>query len=74
MTTSGISDDGDINIIAATDNVASVSNPKVKIAILATLEPFLVWVNRYMGVMQDAAYPAQLFSTLDDAYVWAKSD
>lgn len=67
-------DDSDISIIASTDNVAAVSNPNIKIAVVATLEPFLVWVRRYMEAMQDAVYPTELFSNLDDAYLWVNSD
>ena len=63
----------DIAKIAIVDNVASKSKPVLKIAIVATLEPLLDWINKYLSVMQDSPYQCQIFTNIDDAYEWGNT-
>lgn len=60
----------DITKIAIVDNVASKSKPTLKIAIIATLEPLLAWIDMYLRVMQDSPYHCQTFASLEEAYHW----
>ena len=62
----------DIMKIAIVDNVASMSKPVLKIAIVATLEPLLDWINKYLSVMQDSPYQCQVFASLEEARQWGK--
>ena len=62
----------DIMKIAIVDNVASMSKPVLKIAIVATLEPLLDWINKYLSVMQDSPYQCQVFASLEEARQWVK--
>ena len=60
----------DIDTIAAVDNAASISNPNIKVAIVATLEPLLLWAKRYCANMQGSPYECELFNSIDDAAKW----
>lgn len=62
----------DVQKIAIVDNVASISNPKVKIAIVSTDKSFLEWANRYCEAMQGSLYQCKIFSNIDDADKWVK--
>jgi len=61
----------DIHKIVAIDNVAVMSNPYLKIAIVATLEPLLVWIQMYAENMRDSRYESAIFDNIYDAYSWA---
>jgi hypothetical protein len=62
--------DLDINKIVTIDHVAAISNPKLKIAIVATLESLLAWVHLYCEKMQDSPFECKIFDNLNDAYKW----
>ena len=63
----------DIAKIAIVDNVASKSKPVLKIAIVATLEPLLDWINKYLSGMQGSPYECQIFASLDEARQWVNA-
>lgn len=63
----------DVTKIVAFDNVASVSNKRLKIAIIATLEPLLNWINLYLEQMKDQAYECKIFDNATDAYEWSSN-
>lgn len=60
----------DINVIAATDNAASISNPNIKIAIVSSHEPLLTWIKHYCGIMKDAPFDCKIFDNINDTYKW----
>jgi len=70
MTDFEISDTG-IHKIAAIDNVAAISNPNIKIAIVSTHEVFLSWVSLYVETMKGSPFECQIFDDVDSAYDWA---
>ena len=59
-----------LNKIVAIDNAAALSNPNLRIAIVATLESLLAWIRLYGEKMQDSSFECQIFVNLDDAYKW----
>lgn len=63
--------DSDISKIAIFDNVASISNPHLKIAIVTTYEPLLVFINKYCEQMHDSTFECKIFGNVDDACKWA---
>lgn len=56
--------------IATVDDVASISNATLKIAIVASLESLLPWVYMYCDYMQDSPYECRHFYSLDAAQHW----
>ena len=62
--------DIDIHKISAVDNAASKSNPNIRIALVSTLEPLLVWIKLYCEKMKDSPYECEIFNNIDDAYKW----
>jgi len=60
----------DINIIAATDNAAAISNPSIKIAIVSTHDPLLAWIKHYCEIMKDAPFECKIFDNINDTYKW----
>lgn len=62
--------DLDITKIVIVDNVAAVSNSYLKIAIVAMLDPLLIWVQLYLERMQDSTFECAIFDNLNDAYKW----
>lgn len=63
----------DITKIATFDNVASLSNNHLKIAVVATLDSLLSWINLYCDKMHGAPYECKIFTNTDDAYVWVSA-
>ncbi len=61
----------DIVKVATIDNVAALSKARLKIAIVATIESLLDWVNLYCERMADSPYECEIFTNFDDAYQWA---
>lgn len=61
----------DITKIVAFDKVASVSNKRLKIAIIVTLDSLLSWINIYFDKMKNQPYECKIFKNADDAYKWA---
>ena len=62
--------ESDIEIIAVVDDVAVLSNPKIKIALVVTLRSLLEWVGLYCEKMEDATYICGIFSTVEEARQW----
>ena len=65
-----ITDDDDVATIAAIDDVASLSKPVLKIAIVTTLEALLEWVHMYLEKMKNSPFDCQVFDTVEDARLW----
>lgn len=59
----------DIEEIAAIDNAASGSNPKIRIAIVATHPDVLAVANSYIN-HQLRTFAIRTFRSMDDAYAW----
>ena len=62
--------DIDLNKIAVMDDVAAKSNPDIKIAIVATLEPFREWAEIFVELMKDTPFACTLFDSVEDARKW----
>lgn len=62
--------DIDIKRLAVMDNVAAISNPRLKIALIVTLEPLLKWANSYCKHMKDSPYICEIFDHISDANKW----
>lgn len=60
----------DISKIVATDNAAAISNPNLKIAIVATDKSLLEWIYMYLGKMETSPYQCQIFHNKNDALTW----
>ena len=63
--------DLDIKRLAVNDNIAAKSNPKLKIALIITLEPLLKWADSYCEYMNGSPYVCKIFDNLIDAEKWA---
>lgn len=60
----------DILKISAVDKVSARSNSYIKIAIVATSDSLLKWIQKYCIQMQDSPFECKIFETVDDAYEW----
>lgn len=60
----------DINVISAVDTAASLTNPNIKIAMIASLEPLLVWIKLYCDIMEDSPYICKIFDDMNAARQW----
>ena len=60
----------EVREIVAIDNAAVNSKPRLKIAIVATLQPLLEWINLYCNKMESSSYECKIFSDKDDAHEW----
>ena len=60
----------EVREIVAIDNAAVNSKPRLKIAIVATLQPLLEWINLYCKKMESSSYECKIFSDKDDAHEW----
>lgn len=65
--------DMDINLIAITDNVATLSNPRLKIALIVTLQPLMKWADSYCEHMKGSLYETKIFDNLSDAKKWVSN-
>lgn len=63
---------GDIDFSAAIDGAASISNPKIKIAVVAANQVVFEMVNAYMGAGL-SPYPLRFFPSMREARAWAIS-
>ncbi len=59
----------DIDAIAAHDMGAAVTNPHIKVAVVATQPEVIDLVQRYMQAAV-RAYPTSIFSTMAEARAW----
>jgi len=59
----------DIDAIAAHDMGAAVTNPYIKVAVVATQPEVIDLVQRYMQTAV-RAYPTSIFSTMAEARAW----
>jgi hypothetical protein len=64
----------DIKKIVVIDNVAAISKPALRIAIVATLQPLLDWIDLYCKNMQGSAFQCEMFENKDDAYGWVANE
>ena len=62
--------DIDIKLLAVTDNIAAKSNPRLKIALIVTLEPLLKWADSYCEHMKGSPYICEIFDNISDAEKW----
>ena len=65
--------DMDIKLIAVTDNVATLSNPRLKIALIVTLQPLIKWADSYCEHMKGSLYKTKIFDNLSDAKKWVSN-
>jgi hypothetical protein len=61
--------DTDIQEIAAIDNAASRTNPRIKIAVVTTHAEIIALTNQYASSPLNA-YPIRIFPTLAEARSW----
>ena len=59
--------------IATIDDVAAISKPVLKIAIVTIDELLLSWVHTYCDEMKNSPYECKIFETLDDGRKWIAS-
>ncbi len=55
--------------IAAIDDVASISNPHIRVALVAATPDFIELAKQYAGATLKL-YPTRIFSSLDEARNW----
>lgn len=55
--------------IAAIDDAAAISNPHIRVALVAATPEFVELVNQYAGSTMKL-YPTRVFSSLDEARIW----
>jgi len=63
----------DVKKVAVNDEVASLSNPKIKIALISGYEPLLKWLKLYSESMEGSLYKCGIFDNSDDAYKWVSA-
>lgn len=61
----------DIEIIAAIDKVAAVTNPDIKVAVVATMAAIQDMAPLYCELSENIPFPCKLFTNLDEAREWA---
>ena len=59
----------DVEDISIIDKGASLTNPRIKIAVVATSPEVIALANEYANSSLNA-YPTKIFSSLDDAGSW----
>jgi hypothetical protein len=60
----------DVRIVAALDRAAALTNPRIRVVLLAT-EPRIVEIlQAYLQGIRGGPWIAQVFSSLDEAAVW----
>ena len=62
----------DIDAIAAHDMGAALTNPNIKVAVVATQPEVIDLVQRYMQTSAQA-YPTSIFSTMAEARAWVST-
>ena len=61
----------DVVTLAALDRAAALSNPHIKIAIVATEPTIQMFANLYGDLMESSPYTSKVFTDLDEAKIWA---
>ena len=61
----------DIVSLAALDRAAALSNPHIKIAIVATESTIHMLAKLYGDLIDASPYTSEVFTNLDEARVWA---
>lgn len=62
----------EIKRIAAIDKAASLSNSKLKIAMIVKWESLLVWVHMYIESMKGSSYQYKVFDGFQEAEIWCE--
>lgn len=60
----------DIITIAAIDKAAAISNPNIKIAIVATMPTLQMLASLYGDLISVSPYTSEIFTNLDEARNW----
>ena len=60
----------EIKIIAAIDKAASLSNPNIKIAIVATRKVIQYLAILYCDLTEDSPYQTRVFTNIEEAREW----
>lgn len=55
--------------IAAIDDAAAISNPHIRVALVAATPEFVELATQYAGATMKI-YPTRIFSSLDEARIW----
>lgn len=62
----------DIETITVIDNVAAISNSKIKVAVIAVREDILKWARLYCEMAKNTPFLCAVFSDVDQAKKWAE--
>lgn len=60
----------DIITLAAIDKAAALTNPNIKIAIVATMPTIKILASLYGDLISSSPYTSEVFTNLDDARNW----
>jgi len=60
----------DVITLAALDKAAALTNPNIKVAIVATIPTIKVLASLYGDLMNDSPYMSKIFTNLDEARTW----
>ena len=60
----------DIITIAAMNRAAALTNPHIKVAIVASMPTVKVLASLYGDLMSQSSYPSKIFTSLDEARIW----
>lgn len=60
----------DIEIIAAIDKAAAITNPDIKIAVVATTLAIQNMASMYIDLADDIPFVSKMFTSLDEAREW----
>lgn len=60
----------DIEIIAAIDKAAAITNPDIKVAVVATSQAIQGMASMYCELSDDIPFPCKLFTNLEEAREW----
>ena len=60
----------DLIEIAAIDKAAALSNPRIKLAVVATDDAIKQLLGVYQALLSDSPWETQVFSTMEEARSW----
>ena len=63
--------DKEIRTIAAFDNAAALSNPNIKVAVVATMSTIQDLASMYSELISTSPYACEIFTTIGEARAWA---
>jgi hypothetical protein len=63
----------DIKIIAAIDNAAALTNPDIRVAVVATMEAIQKMAALYIELSIETPYLCEMFTSLSEGRGWATS-